>query len=130
MTPRSLVSCVGEVSVERRCHHCPSCRRGFSPFDGWSGLTRDTLTPRGRRMAVLAGSRMSFDVASDHLQELCGIRISDQSIRRACHDAGRQAQAHLLQEASSASVREAPGACECSLDGAKVNTTAPGSWLA
>ena len=123
MSGRTLVSCVGDVSVTRACGYCKRCRRGVVEVDAWAGLERDSLTPRGRRMAVLAGSRMSFDDASDHLDELCGIRISDQTIRRACHKAGRRAKAYLEQTDNAADpVREAEGQRECSTDGVKVNT--------
>ena len=50
-------------------------------------------------MAVLAGSRMSFDEASDHLRELCGIRVSDQTIRRSGEAVGEQAKAYLEESA-------------------------------
>lgn len=93
-------------------------------FDRWAGLERDSLTPKGRRMAVLAGSRMSFDDASDHLDELCGIRVSDQTIRRACQRSGQRAKAYLEQADDAAErVRQADGQRECSTDGVKVNTT-------
>jgi hypothetical protein len=75
-------------------------------------------------MAVLAGSKMSFDEASVHLDELCGIRVSDQTIRRACDAAGQKAKRYLEQDASSTeAVKQASGHRECTMDGAKVNTT-------
>lgn len=75
-------------------------------------------------MAVLAGSRMSFDLASDHLHRLCGIRVSDQTIRRACDKTGQVAKAYLEKDAiATEEVRDAPGQRECTMDGAKVNTT-------
>ena len=124
MTGRSLISCVGDLQIERRCGYCPRCRATVVSFDRWAGLRRDTLTPRGRRMAALAGSRMSFDEASDHLRALCGIRVSDQTIRRACDGVGQQARAYLQQEVMATEpVADAVGERECTLDGAKVNTT-------
>lgn len=118
---------MGDVSASRRYRYCRRCRRGVKAFDDWAGLERDSLTPRGRRLAVRAGSKMSFDEASEELRELCGIRVSDQTIRRACDGAGRKAKVYL--EASLAAtepVAEAEGVCECTMDGAKVNTT--GGW--
>jgi hypothetical protein len=92
-------------------------------FDDWAGLEHDSLTPRGRRMATLAGSRMSFDEASDHLHELCGIRISDQTIRRACDGVGQKAKTYLEDSIEAVQpVRDAEGERECTMDGAKVNT--------
>jgi len=119
-----MISCVGDVRLVQRCAYCPRCRRSVTNLDAWAGLKGDSLTPRGRRMAVFAGSQMSFDRASQHLDERCGIRISDQTIRRACDVMGRQAKAYLQeQSASTEPVAEAEGQRECTLDGAKVNTT-------
>lgn len=111
------------MSADRRYRYCEHCRRGVVGFDDWAGLQRDSLTPRGRRMVVLAGSKMSFDDASEHLRELCGIRVSDQTIRRACDGAGQKAKTYL-EDSSAATepVAQANGAAECTMDGAKVNT--------
>lgn len=110
--------------MARPCGYCRTCRRGVVALDRWAGLSRDSLTPRGRRMAVLAGSRMSFDEASDHLQRLCGLRVSDQTIRRACDGAGQWAKAYLEADAAATEpVAKAAGQRECTMDGAKVNTT-------
>jgi len=93
-------------------------------MDGWAGLDRTHLTPRGRRLIVLAGSDHSFDQASDRLWRMCGVRASDQTVRRACATSGRRAKAYLEQSRDAdAPVVQAPGQVECSLDGAKVNTT-------
>lgn len=110
--------------MARRCRYCVRCRKTVVGFDTWAGLARrGMLTPRGKRMAVLAGSRMSFDEASEHLDELCGLRISDQTIRRACDQVGEQAQAYLQSDAASTEpVKQASGELECAMDGAKVNT--------
>lgn len=94
-------------------------------MDDWAGLDATHLTPRGRRLIVLAGSDHSFDKASDRLWRMCGVRVSDQTVRRACESSGEQAKAYLEQSAAAAQpVRAASGRVECSLDGAKVNTTA------
>lgn len=93
-------------------------------MDDWAGLDATHLTPRGRRLVVLAGSDHSFDLASDRLWRMCGVRVSDQTVRRACEQSGERAKAYLEQSDESARpVQQAPGQVECSLDGAKVNTT-------
>lgn len=118
---------IGDVTAPRRYHHCGRCRQSVVPLDDWAGLDATHLTPRGRRLIVLAGSDQSFDKASDRLGRMCGVRVSDQTVRRACESAGRQAKAYLEQSPQAAeAVREAGGRVECSLDGAKVNTT--GGW--
>jgi hypothetical protein len=94
------------------------------PMDAWAGLDASHLTPRGRRLIVLAGSDHSFDKASDRLRRMCGVRVSDQTVRRACAHSGEQAKAYLEQSPEAAKpVQQAAGQVECALDGAKVNTT-------
>lgn len=120
---RQLVSCIGDVRVERGYWHCASCGRGGSSFDRWAGLRSGSLTAGGRQLVVLAGSRMSYDQASVDLQRFCGIRVSDQTIRRACDAAGDRAREHLESERATRRLAEADGQIETSTDGAKVNTT-------
>ena len=58
---------------------------------------------------------------------MCGIRVSDQTIRRACDGAGQAAKAYLeSDERAYEAVREGAGERELSVDGAKVNTV--GGW--
>jgi len=74
-------------------------------------------------MAVLAGSSWSFDVASDRLRELCGIRISDETLRRVTEAVGDDAQGWLCESPSpAATLRNAPGNAEFYTDGTSVNT--------
>lgn len=118
-----MVSVVGDVTVPRRYHYCGRCRHGVVPLDAWAGLDATRLTPRGRRLIVLAGSDHSFDVASDRLDRMCGVRVSDQTVRRACQQSGQRAQAYLERSRAAAQpLRQATGQVECLLDGAKVNT--------
>ncbi len=110
--------------MTRRCGYCRRCRRTVVALDAWAGLSRDTLTPGARRLVVRAGSKMSFDEASEELREWCGLRVSDQTIRRACDGAGRKAKAYLeTSAAATEAVAQTDGVRECTMDGAKVNTT-------
>lgn len=74
-------------------------------------------------MVVLGGSSWSFDVASDRLWELCGIRISDETIRQVTEAAGEQSQAWLRgSESAVEPLRKAEGNVEFYTDGTSVNT--------
>ena len=118
-----MISVVGDIRVPRRYHYCRRCRCGFTPTDQWAGLDTTHLTPRGRRLIVLAGSDFSFDQASDRLWRMCGVRVSDQTVRRACQTSGQKAQAYLEQSAGPVeALKAAPGQFGCTMDGAKVNT--------
>jgi len=114
---------VGDVEVDRRYYYCGPCRAGVVPMDGWAGLDSTHLTPLGRQLVVLAGSDMSFDKASDRLHRLCGLRVSDQTVRRACESSGEQAITYLQSQQATESVKQGRGQSECTVDGAKVNTT-------
>lgn len=82
------------------------------------------LTPKAKRLVVLAGSSWSFDIASDRLHEFCGLRVSDQTIRRASDQVGRQARDWLEEDQKTTEAyRQASGQGEFYTDGTKINTT-------
>jgi hypothetical protein len=56
------------------------------PLDHRVGLD-GFLSPQATRLACLAAASWSFDVASDRLDEIAGLRIDDETIRRHCHRA-------------------------------------------
>jgi hypothetical protein len=116
---------IGDVSVTRRYYACRHCRESQVPWDAWAGVgDRDHLTAGARRLAVLAGSSWSFDVASDRLQEFCGLRISDQTLRRVTEAAGAAAgEWQKRSPAATTAYREASGHSEFYTDGTCVNTT-------
>lgn len=118
-----LISAIGEISVIRRYYACRHCRAKQIPWDAWAGLTESHLTPQAHRMVTLAGSSWSFDVASARLQELCGLRVSDETIRRVTEKTGKKAH-HWLVSSSEAlkPLADAAGHVEAYTDGACVNT--------
>lgn len=99
------------------------CGGSWAGFDRWAGLEADHLAPWVRRAATLAASSWSFDMASARLWELCGVRISDQSIRRASQEVGRCAQAWLSDsDSATQGLKKAKGETEAYVDGTMVNT--------
>jgi hypothetical protein len=91
------VTAAGRVALTRRSLLCPRCGLTSYPLDDRIGL-EGFLSPQATRLACLAAASWSFDVASDRLQELAGLRIDDETIRRHCHRAavamaGRRAAA-------------------------------------
>lgn len=116
---------IGDVSVARRYYACRHCRASQVPWDAWAGVgDRDHLTAGARRLAVLAGSSWSFDVASDRLQEFSGLRISDQTIRRVTQAAGGVAcEWQKRSPAATTAYQKASGHSEFYTDGTCVNTT-------
>lgn len=111
------------MRIVRRYYRCSSCRTTHTPWDEWAGVGADHLTPRSRRMLVLAGTSWSFDVASARLAELCGLRVSADLIRTVTNAAGAQAQRWQAEHPDSgAAFRAAAGEVEFSTDGTCVNT--------
>lgn len=74
-------------------------------------------------MAVLAGSSWSFDIASQRLWQLCGLRISDETIRQLTESAGQEVDRWLRRsEGAIENLKKANGNVEFYTDGTSVNT--------
>jgi hypothetical protein len=74
-------------------------------------------------MVVLAGSRCSFDQASQDLLELSHVQVSNDLVRRVCDEEGKSIQKwmnHSEQPAKAFAAAE--GSVEFSTDGLKINT--------
>lgn len=83
------------------------------------------LSRGAQRMVCLAGASWSFDRASEHLHELCGLQVTDTTIRETCQQHGAACRRWQQQEpVASAAFRDAKGEPEFSTDGTSVNTTA------
>ncbi len=116
---------MGEVAVSRRYYAGRSCTHKDIPWDRWAGVTSGHLTPHAHRLAVLAGSSWSFDVASQRLKQFCGIRLSDQTIREVTDRAGAEAGQWLANSPEPlANLQKAQGNGEFYTDGTCVNTRA------
>jgi len=120
---KTVITLAGDVTVQRRYYACPECGTTRTPWDRWAGLESHHLTPSTKRLAVLAGSSWSYDVASVRLKEFCGVRISDQTIRRVTDSTGAGAKCWLnASQAVGDSFRSAEGQAEFYTDGTCVNT--------
>lgn len=75
--------------LNRRSLRCAQCGLTAYPFDVQVGL-EGFLSPQATRLACLAAATWSFDIASDRLEELAGLRIDDETIRRHCHRAAEK----------------------------------------
>lgn len=113
----------GLTRLQRLYLRCAVCPEGGFPLDGHLGIT-GWLSCRTQRLACLAGASWSFDRAAEHLQEFCGLRLSDTTIREVCqfHGASGRRWQEEAPEAASA-FQKASGEVELSADGTSVNTT-------
>jgi hypothetical protein len=89
-SPKAAVTAAGRVELVRRSTRCPRCGLTAYPSDARVGLD-GFLGPQATRLACLAAASWSFDVASDRPDEIAGLRIDDETIRRHCH---REARRH------------------------------------
>lgn len=80
------MTAAGRVVLHRRSLRCGGCGLTAYPTDDRLGIA-GFLSLRATRLACLAAVTWSFDIASDRLDELAGVRIDDETIRRHCHRA-------------------------------------------
>ena len=115
---------VGEIDVSRRYYRCPKCGVSRLPLDQWSGLVSGMSTPAARRMLSLAGMSWSFDTASDHLWELCQLKVSNDTIRGVSEEEGEAARRWIGQSDRPGELfNQGEGEQEFYTDGVTVNTT-------
>jgi hypothetical protein len=69
------------VTLVREYLRCPACGDPAYPLDERLGLA-GLLSPRAERLACLAAASWSFDVAADRLDELAGVRLDGETLRR------------------------------------------------
>ena len=122
--PKTILSSVGHIAVPRRYYACRHCKAKQIPLESWAGISGiHRITPHARRMIVLAGSRCSFDQASDDLEELSHVQVSNDVIRRVCDQEGKAVQQWMNQSPEpQRAFAAAQGVVEFSTDGLKVNT--------
>jgi hypothetical protein len=96
------VTAAGRVAPRRRSLRCAACGTAAYPADARLG-TEDFLSPGATRLACLAAASWSFDVAADRLEELAGVRVADETIRRR----GHRAAAALARRRDAAPPRRA-----------------------
>ena len=77
-----MLTHAGEVAVVRVDWHCAKCQVGSYPVDDRIGI-EGRYSPQAQRLICLAAGSWSYDVSSDRLEEFCGLKISDTTIREA-----------------------------------------------
>ena len=111
------------MKLRRVYFDCRQCAAGEYAADARLGV-EGSQTHQARRLLCLAGTSWSFAAASDHLREMCGLRIAANTVRNVCQaEAARveQWQASALQ--ATAEFAKSSGEIEFYTDGTCVNTT-------
>jgi hypothetical protein len=117
------VTAAGRVTLVRRSARCPSCGLTTYPLDARAGLG-GFLSPQATRLACLASASWSFGIASARLDEIAGVRIDDETIRRHCHRAAPALAVRRDAAPPRARFDAAPGEAEFLTDGVMAPTRA------
>jgi hypothetical protein len=111
------------VRLSRVYFECPRCLHSGHPLDERLGID-GRYSHQAQRLICLAAASWSYDVSSERLEELCGLQISDTTIRETAQRHGAMANAWMRSEPDAArEFREADGDVEFTTDGTCVNTT-------
>jgi hypothetical protein len=117
------MTAAGLVRVRRIYFRCSRCTRGGYALDERLGI-EGRYSPDARRLICLAGGSWSYDVAAERLGEMCGVVVSDTTVRELCQAEGAQM---AVWQRTAPEVRtqfeEAKGDVEFGTDGTMVNTT-------
>jgi len=116
------VTQAGEITVSRIYLKCVKCGAGGYPVDERLGI-EGRYSKQAQRLICLAAASWSYDMSSDHLQEFCGLSVSDTTIREVAQEHGSKANEWLrLDPVAVEEFREATGDVEFTADGTCVNT--------
>ena len=93
--PKTFVSLLGEIGLNRAYYHCSQCHAGFVPWDETLRLSSDALTPAAREVVSLTGLLSSFaEGSTTALPKLTGLRVSESTVERTTeavgHDVGKR----------------------------------------
>lgn len=114
------MTAAGRVIAARRSMRCGGCGLTAYPADDRIGLD-GFLSPGATRLACLAAAGWSFDVASERLDEMAGVRIDDETIRRHVHRAAA-GLATRREAAPPRGLADSAGECEFLTDGVMAPT--------
>jgi hypothetical protein len=117
------MTAAGEIRFSRVYFRCSKCTLGTFLADERVGIS-GRYSPQSQRLICLAGASWSFDVASERLEELCGLRVSDNTIRELSQEHGAKMLAWQRESFDAVEeFRKASGEIEFTTDGTGVNTT-------
>lgn len=116
-----MTTAAGRVELVRRSMRCSRCGLTAYPADARLGID-GFLSPQATRLACLAAATWSFDVASNRLDELAGIRLDDETIRRHVHRAATRLTRHRDAHPPRAAFTATRGEVEFLTDGVMAPT--------
>ena len=118
-----MVTSAGELKVVRVYFRCVKCRAGGFTADERLGID-GRFSIAVQRLASLAAASWSYSVSSQRLAELCGLKISENTIREIAQTHGAAMNTWQNTDPQAArEFRETAGEPEFTTDGTSVNTT-------
>jgi hypothetical protein len=107
---RHIQGVVGDYTIRRAYDLCDACRCGQAPLDARIGLGPGTLSPALLRAVCRLGIEASFEEAMDAVRDTLGVRVPDETARRATEGIGAVAEADQRADVDAARQGRAPAA--------------------
>jgi hypothetical protein len=117
--PRTIVSVLGKLRVERAYYHCGACGQGFCPRDRALGIEGSHLSPGVLRMVGAVGAAVSFEEGAGLLRDLAGISVPTRQVERYAERLGEEA-ARFEREVAEAPAGPVPPTMYLGQDGTGV----------
>jgi hypothetical protein len=118
-----VITALGGITCKRAYKECRVCLTPVHPADEPLGID-SRYTVGLRRLAVMAGTSWSFDQAAEKLEEFCGIKLCDNTIRELCQkESVPMGRWQRSDPVANAEFTASEGDVEFTTDGTSVNTT-------
>ena len=86
--PKTFITLMGPMRLERAYYYCRACRRGSCPRDRALDLQDTSLSPGTTRLAGMTAAEVSFAKASEWLA-LTGVEVEARQVERCAEALGR-----------------------------------------
>ena len=94
--PKTFITLLGPLTLQRAYYHCDDCRRGSCPRDHALSLQNTSLSPAITRLVGLTAAELSFAKASELFAALAGVEVetpAGRAHRRGLGTRGRRRRA-------------------------------------
>ena len=88
--PKTFITLLGPLTLERAYYHCDACRTGVCPRDQTLDMQATSLSPATTRMVGLTAAEVSFAKTSELLAVLAGVAVETRQVERTAEALGRQ----------------------------------------
>lgn len=124
--PRSYISSLGELQIERAYYHHGACRTSWVPLDSRLGLGSSELSPLVQEMTSYLGAWMPFEQAVQYLAKYQGIQLSPDSVNRSTVSIGEALQTQQVEAVRQAWEQQVLPSCEVARPPARLYISADG----